>query len=79
MDRVPDGEALFDPRPVSVVLGALVTTLAAVRESVEPPRSPDRMILFGEGALRKAIYEFTAHHHLGKPHQGLGSVGSFRV
>ena len=64
MERIPDGEALFDPRPVSVVWGAFVTTLAVARESVKPPRSPDRMILFGEGAARKAIYEFTAHYHL---------------
>lgn len=64
MERIPDDESLFDPRPVSVVWGAFVTTLAAARESVKPPRSPDRMILFGEGAVRKAIYEFTAHYHL---------------
>jgi hypothetical protein len=32
MGRIPDGEALFDPRLVSVVLGAFVTTLAAARE-----------------------------------------------
>ena len=31
----------------------------------------DRMILFGEGALRKSIQEFTAHYHFERPHQGL--------
>lgn len=31
----------------------------------------DRMILFGEGALRNAIREFVAHYHLERNHQGL--------
>jgi transposase InsO family protein len=33
----------------------------------------DRMILFGEGSLRKAIHEFVAHYHLERNHQGLGN------
>jgi len=33
----------------------------------------DRLILFGEGSLRKAIHEFTAHYHLERNHQGLGN------
>jgi len=31
------------------------------------------MILFGEGALRKAIHEFIAHYHLEKNHHGIGN------
>ena len=33
----------------------------------------DRMILFGEGSLRKAIHEFVAHYHGERNHQGLGN------
>ena len=33
----------------------------------------DRMILFGEGSLRKVIREFVAHYHLERNHQGLGN------
>src|SRR5215472_11574162 len=33
----------------------------------------ERMILFGEGSLRKAISEFVAHYHLERNHQGLGN------
>ena len=33
----------------------------------------DRMILFGEGTLRKAIREFLAHYHGERNHQGLGN------
>jgi transposase InsO family protein len=33
----------------------------------------DRLILFGEGSLRKAIREFVAHYHLERDHQGLGN------
>ena len=33
----------------------------------------DRMILFGEDALRKSIQEFTAHYHRERHHQGLGN------
>ena len=33
----------------------------------------DRMILFGEGSLRKAIHEFLAHYHNERNHQGLGN------
>ena len=33
----------------------------------------DRMILFGEDALRKCIQEFTAHYHFERHHQGLGN------
>jgi len=33
----------------------------------------DRMILFGEGSLRKAIHEFVAHCHRERNHQGLGN------
>jgi transposase InsO family protein len=33
----------------------------------------DRMILFGEDALRKSVQEFGAHYHLEHNHQGLGN------
>jgi transposase InsO family protein len=33
----------------------------------------DRLILFGEGSLRKAMREFVAHYHLERNHQGLGN------
>jgi hypothetical protein len=33
----------------------------------------DRMILFGEGALRKGVREFVAHYHRERNHQGLGN------
>ena len=33
----------------------------------------DRLILFGEGSLRKAIHEFVAHYHLERNHQGWGN------
>jgi hypothetical protein len=33
----------------------------------------DRMILFGEGSLRKVVREFVAHYHLERNHQGLGN------
>ena len=33
----------------------------------------DRLILFGEGSLRKAIHEFVAHYHLERNHQGWGT------
>lgn len=33
----------------------------------------DRLILFGEGPLRKAIREFVAHYHLERNHQGVGN------
>ena len=31
-----------------------------------------RMILFGEGSLRKAIHEFIGHYHYERNHQALG-------
>ena len=31
----------------------------------------DRIILFGEASLRKAIREFVAHYHMERNHQGL--------
>ena len=33
----------------------------------------ERMILFGEGSLRKAIHQFVAHYHGERNHQGLGN------
>jgi transposase InsO family protein len=33
----------------------------------------DRLLLFGEDSLRKAIREFVAHYHLERNHQGLGN------
>jgi putative transposase len=33
----------------------------------------ERLILFGEGSLRKAIHEFVTHYHKERPHQGLGN------
>ncbi len=32
----------------------------------------DRLILFGERSLRRAISEFILHYHGERPHQGLG-------
>jgi transposase InsO family protein len=34
----------------------------------------DRMIVFGEDALRNAIREFVAHYHCERNHQGIGNV-----
>jgi transposase InsO family protein len=31
----------------------------------------ERMIFFGEDALRNAVHEFVAHYHLERNHQGL--------
>jgi len=33
----------------------------------------DRMILFGEDALRKSVQEFTVHYHVERNHQALGN------
>jgi transposase InsO family protein len=33
----------------------------------------ERIILFGEGSLRKAIQEFVEHYHRERNHQGLGN------
>jgi transposase InsO family protein len=33
----------------------------------------DRMILFGEASLRRALREYGAHFHQERPHQGLGN------
>jgi len=33
----------------------------------------ERLILFGEGSLRKAIHEFIGHYHHERNHQGLGN------
>ena len=33
----------------------------------------ERMILFGEGSLRKTMREFVAHYHGERNHQGLGN------
>ena len=33
----------------------------------------ERMMLFGEGSLRKAIHEFIGHYHHERNHQGLGN------
>jgi putative transposase len=33
----------------------------------------ERMILFGEGSLRKAIHEFMKHYHGKRNYQGLGN------
>ena len=33
----------------------------------------ERMILFGEGSLRKAVHEFVVHYHHERNHQGLGN------
>ena len=33
----------------------------------------DRMIFFGEDALRKAVYEFVVHYHTERNHQALGN------
>jgi putative transposase len=33
----------------------------------------DRMMLFGESSLRKAIHEFVEHYHRERNHQGWGN------
>jgi putative transposase len=33
----------------------------------------ERIILFGEGSLRKAIHQFIQHYHYERNHQGLGN------
>jgi transposase InsO family protein len=33
-----------------------------------------RMVLFGEGMLRRALAEFVEHYHEERPHQGIGNV-----
>ena len=33
----------------------------------------ERMVLFGEGSLRKATHEFVTHYHRERNHQGLGN------
>lgn len=33
----------------------------------------ERMIVFGEGSLRKGISEFVAHYHRERNHQGFGN------
>ena len=33
----------------------------------------ERLILFGESSLRKAIHEFISHYHSERSHQGLGN------
>ena len=33
----------------------------------------ERMILFGEGSVQKAIHEFVLHYHHERNHQGLGN------
>ena len=33
----------------------------------------ERMIFFGEDALRKAVRDFVAHYHFERNHQGLGN------
>ena len=33
----------------------------------------DKVILFGESSLRRAIHEFVAHYHMERNHQGLGN------
>jgi hypothetical protein len=55
MERIPDGKPHLIHDRCPWFWGAFVRTLAAARESVKPPRSPDRMILFGEGALRPSM------------------------
>lgn len=33
----------------------------------------DRLILFGETAMRNAVTQYLAHYHADRPHQGLGN------
>ena len=33
-----------------------------------------KLILFGEGSLKRALTEFTAHYHSERPHQGKGNT-----
>ena len=32
-----------------------------------------KLMLFGEGHLRRALSSFAAHYHLDRPHQGIGN------
>jgi len=34
----------------------------------------ERLVLFGEKALRKAVREFTTHYHSERNHQGIGNL-----
>ncbi len=34
----------------------------------------NKMILFGESSLRRALREFCVHYHAERPHQGIGNV-----
>ena len=34
----------------------------------------ERLIFFGEDALRKAVREFVAHYHHERNHQGIGNI-----
>ena len=77
---IHDRDSLFTAEFLSVLADSGVKSVKL------PPRSPnlnayaaikesclDRMILFGEGSLRKSIQEFTAHYHFERHHQGLGN------
>jgi putative transposase len=35
---------------------------------------PERMILFGEAGLRKAVWNFVAHYNSDRNHQGIGNL-----
>jgi hypothetical protein len=48
---------------------------------VRPPRAwvsasalRQKLILFGEASLRRALREYVAHHHTERNHQGKGNV-----
>jgi len=80
---IHDRDPLFTAEFLSVLADSGVKSVKL------PPRSPnlnaqrfvrtikeswlDRMILFGEDALRKSVPEFTAHYHAECNRQGLGN------
>jgi transposase InsO family protein len=79
LDRDPLYTATFrrllhDSGVTPVVLPAWSPNLNAFAERfVESAKSEclDRLVLFGEGHLRKAVREFVHHYHEERPHQGL--------
>jgi len=80
-----DRDSKFTAQFCRILEGAGVT---AVRTSFQAPNMNavaerwvlsvkseclDRLILFGEHSLRRALRQYCAHHHTERPHQGLGN------
>ena len=39
----------------------------------------DKLVLFGEASLQRAVTQFVQHYHAERPHQGMGNVILFPV